>query len=262
MISFAGYSDLRLFKSIDEKRITIVEKFVRDRLLILLEARCQKQNIEFIQEERPYIFGEYVSNTKTFEFSHDEKRLILSLADCAKQMFESKDIISAFDRMSIHDPKDTFQCSKWYFNDNQNSTAPPTTDSYESQINDNIEDETPQTIPQTQTHRILQKLLASADRNAMKPKAGYRFDLDVKRWAACLRISSGPKAYQILQKNLELALPSLSRLNFFVQTTHKTTCEGVLRCEELKIYLNERNIGPVVSLSEDATFVVDRVQFN
>lgn len=258
-LSFAGFSDLRLFKSIDEKRISIVEKFVRERLLGLLEARCHKQNIPLSPEDKSYFFGEYVSNLEAFEFSDDEKKLILSLVKYAKQMFESTDISSAIAQMSINDPKDRFQCPNWYFEDHQNLIATAKTDLYDSPINEIFEKEAPD---QTHTHRILQKLLATTNQNSTRPKAGYRFDPEVKRWAACLRILSGPIAYNILQKNLELALPSLSRINYFVQNTHETTIEGVLRSEELLIYLKERNLDLVVSLSEDATFVVDRVQFN
>lgn len=253
--SFAGFSELRLFKSIDEKRISVVEKFVRERLLGLLEAKCHKQKVVFSPKDKSHIFGENVSNPKEFEFSKDEKQLVLSLANRAKEMFESSDISAAFDQMTLNDAADSFQSSDWYFQDHENFTAIAT---------DCCEESSPEVFEQNQTHthRILEMLLATANQNASRPKAGYRFNDEVKKWAAYLRILSGPIAYKTLQSNLDLALPSLSRINYFVQNTHKTVIEGVLRSEELLIYLKERNLDLTVSLSEDATFVVDRVQFD
>lgn len=149
----------------------------------------------------------------------------------------------------------------WYFHDFEEQTI--AVDAHElpqdftiSEENTTVEEEI---VQQTHTHRILDKLLQTANQNASRSKAGYRFDPEVKRWAAFLRMLSGPIAYNTLQKNLELALPSLSGINYFVQNTHNTTIEGVLRDEELLIYLKEKEMPPFVSISEDATFIVDRV---
>lgn len=51
-------------------------------------------------------------------------------------------------------------------------------------------------------------------------------------------------------------------MNHFVQNTRNTIVEGVLRSDELLVYLKEKNSPHVVALSEDATNIVDRVEFN
>lgn len=248
----------------------MVESFAKEQLLDLLNAKCETRNVLFSQRDKLHFFGEYVSTSDKFQFSGDEKKLILSLSICAKQLFESYDIDSGLKKMSLNDPTDIFLCSDWYFHDYEELIIG--FNAHESPVDFTVEEERlpqkdSQQIPvqidsQTHTHLILNKLLQTANQNASRSKAGYRFDPEVKSWAAYLRMLSGPIAYNSLQKKFELALPSLSRINYFVQNTHNTTIEGVLRDEELLIYLNEKKLPLHVSISEDATFIVDRVQYN
>lgn len=44
--------------------------------------------------------------------------------------------------------------------------------------------------------------------------------------------------------------------------SHFHITEGILRSEELRYYLDERNLPKVVSISEDATRIVGRIQYN
>lgn len=61
---------------------------------------------------------------------------------------------------------------------------------------------------------------------------------------------------------LTLSLPSLPSTNRYIQTTNCRINEGVLRANELYTYLTERNLPLVVCLSEDATKIVDRTQYD
>lgn len=105
-------------------------------------------------------------------------------------------------------------------------------------------------------------MLLTASKNASRPKGGYRYDDEMKSYASYYRLIAGPLAYQTLQKNLPHVLPSLSSVNRYV---HKTNChvtEGVLRCEELCQYLEERGLEKIVALSEDATRITGRIQYD
>lgn len=115
---------------------------------------------------------------------------------------------------------------------------------------------------ETKSHYFLKKLLSAADRNLNREKGGYRYDNDVKHFAAFLRMIIGPLAYEVLQKNLVHSLPTLSSCNRYIQASGCHVTEGILRCEELAIYLSERSLEPVVCLSEDATRIVGRVQYD
>lgn len=233
-----------------------MERFAREDLPFLLELRFRDEKIIFSEKDKMYFFGEYATDPNQFQFSDGEKKMILLLMSHAKQSFDVDDISNTFEEMSLHQNR-IKSSSHWYFND-ESQTAPSDDIVFEQVKPQNIE----QNIPQTHTHRILKKLLETVNQNASRPKAGRRYDPEVKRWAAFLRMLSGPTAYNTLQKNLELALPSLSRINYFVQNTHNTFIEGVLRCEELLLYLQENNLPLSVCISEDATRIVGRVQYN
>lgn len=109
---------------------------------------------------------------------------------------------------------------------------------------------------------FLKKLMSTANQNIIREKEGYRYDKDLQSFAMVFRMLSGPLAYDTLQKNLSCALPALSSVNRYI---HKSNCrvnEGVLRCEEFLQYLEERGLEKAVALSEDATRIVDRVEYD
>lgn len=109
---------------------------------------------------------------------------------------------------------------------------------------------------------FLTKLLEAANRNSTRKAGGYRYDPEVKLFASYLRMIVGPLAYETIHRNLEAAIPSLPSTNRYVRASNCQITEGILRIEELKIYLENRKLPFVVSLSEDATRVVDRVQYD
>lgn len=114
----------------------------------------------------------------------------------------------------------------------------------------------------TRTHYLLNKLIEAADRNSMREKGGFRYDSEIKKYASHLRLICGPLAYQTIQHNLQYSLPSLTSTNRYVNAANSRVYEGVLRCEELAIYLKQRNLDPVVSLSVDATRVEGKPQYD
>lgn len=79
------------------------------------------------------------------------------------------------------------------------------------------------------THFVLDRLKAMADQNVTREMSGYRYDDDVKQLGAYFRMVAGPHAYETLQTNLKLALPSLSSLNRYIKQTDDHLIEGELR---------------------------------
>lgn len=73
---------------------------------------------------------------------------------------------------------------------------------------------------------------------------------------------AGPLAYDTIQKNLQSALPSLSSTNRYIRKINSRLIEGILRCNELQLFLEERKLPKVISLSEDATRIVGRIQYD
>lgn len=190
-----------------------------------------------------YFFGIFDKEHNRFRFSDHDKSLIAKLVLYVKNISE---IEQNFDLFSQRD--DFLFSEDWFFKTKKNQSV--TQKSHTSNE------------PTTLTHRVLYRLLSTADKNASTSKGGYRFDEEVKSYASYLRMLAGPLAYETLQKNLPLALPSLSSTNRFVGRTHHNIIEGQLRCDELLAYLKNRNLPLIVSLSEDATRVINRVQYD
>lgn len=116
---------------------------------------------------------------------------------------------------------------------------------------------------ETRTHFFLRKLITVADQNANRNKHGYRYnDPELKMYATYLRMITGPLAYETIQRNLECALPSLVSVNRYIKASGCHITEGILRTEELRLYLAERCVPPVVVLSEDATRITGKVQYD
>lgn len=116
--------------------------------------------------------------------------------------------------------------------------------------------------PSTQTHYVLNTLLETANININRPKEGYRFSKTVKSFAVYLRMLGGRTNYQTLHANLSLALPSLSTTDRLMNQSCNKIIEGVLRTDELLLYLKQRNQPLMVSLSEDATRIDNRIQYD
>lgn len=109
---------------------------------------------------------------------------------------------------------------------------------------------------------FINKLRENAETNLKTTKEGYRYDSETQLYASYLRMICGPLGYNTLQRNLEGALPSLVSTNRYINTSEFFVVEGILRCEELLKYLKERNLPLAVGMSEDATRIVGRLQYN
>lgn len=75
---------------------------------------------------------------------------------------------------------------------------------------------------------------------------------------------SGTLAYSTLKANLPYLIPSISTVRTCIDKfkAEKNIFEGVLRCKELKEYLINNNLPLFVSVSEDATSINNRVQYD
>lgn len=109
---------------------------------------------------------------------------------------------------------------------------------------------------------ILQNMVNSAERNMDRKKAGYRYDLLSKMFAAYIFMLSGPLAYETLNANLPFSLPSTSTVHRFLADNGPQVIEGKMRTKELLQYLKTRNLPLIVSLSEDATRITAKVLYD
>lgn len=229
VFSFTGFGNPLSFKTIDDADIKEIARFIR-------ENANQYQNALSSNEKKNEndCFGEvFCLNPSKFQFRPGDIKLIKQLVAHVKEIFD----------------RDGVNKGLAYF-----------TTGTGKEIQNNTQIETVHN--ETKTHYFLNKLLAAANQNSKREKGGYRYDSDVKLYAAYLRILIGPFAYETLQRNLVYSLPSLPSTNRYIQSSGCNITEGILRCEELVVYLAERSLEPVVCISMDATRISGRVQYD
>lgn len=100
------------------------------------------------------------------------------------------------------------------------------------------------------------------ERNSARKKQGHRYSEECMQYNTLLRLTGGPKNYRTSKANNVHGVPSLSAINKNIRKNESHITEGVLRCEELKCHLTDRNLPFLVSLSEDATRVTGKVEYN
>jgi hypothetical protein len=109
---------------------------------------------------------------------------------------------------------------------------------------------------------FLNEVICCYNRNAIRPKAAYRYSEPLRLFTAYIRMIGGKLSYQTLQANNVGGIPSLSSTYKYINKTRCHFTEGLIRTKELKKYLLEQNLPMVVSLSEDATGISGRIQYN
>ncbi len=73
---------------------------------------------------------------------------------------------------------------------------------------------------------MLQTFVESAERNCDRKKQGYRFDELTKMFSAYIFMLSGPLAYETLNANLPLSVPSVSTVSLFIRDNGTYFVEG------------------------------------
>ena len=109
---------------------------------------------------------------------------------------------------------------------------------------------------------MLKELLANAEKNAQKLQQGLRHQCVIKKFATSLLIYCGPMAYNFLHRNLQDALPSLRTVQHIVSKDYKPFHEGQFRFDELLVHLNSYKATKIVSIGEDATRLIGRVEYD
>lgn len=224
-------------KECTDDDIETIEKFLRDKWRKIMEKKRSDGKVSDIQMI-DYFSEHHAENPKEFEFRPGDKKLIKALAAHVRHVVNDniEEGLKHFKNNSCDDV-DFHVCAE-----KGNSTA---------HNSENI-------VP---SQYLLDQLQSAADRNSSRKPGGYRYDSTIKLFATYLRLIAGRLAYETIQRNLECSLPSLSSVNRYIRNSSYHIIEGVARYDELVTYLNERNLPHIVSLSEDATRIVGKVQY-
>lgn len=109
---------------------------------------------------------------------------------------------------------------------------------------------------------LLRQLLSNAEKNVLKLPQQRRHELLLKKFATSLFIYSGPLAYNFLHRNLPEALPSLRTVQRVVSHEYRPLHEGEFKFDELLSHLSSYNAPKVITIGEDATRLISRVEYD
>lgn len=223
--SLCGFSDALTFIDFDDADIDYVENTIK---IKKREFICEKMNPQDFFG--PFFYDRPIE----FEFARGEKKKMKAIGTYINSVLKEQGI-----------------------KDGSN---------YFSRVTENSEDKAPEQIEtlkqRTRTHFFLNKLTEQTNQNENREPGGYRYSADVKMYSSLLYMISGKFAYEIIQRNLVCALPSPSSVNRYIRKSDCHIIEGILRPQELLIYLKDRKLPLVVALSEDGTKIVGRVQYD
>lgn len=209
-------------------------------MLKRISAKCKRLNVPLNENIKSQFFGTFSNDEKQFKFTEEERSLIYSLPE----EFISIDTFDETLKKSIL--LASREVGHWFSDLTEESTEPKM--------------HVPDAPPDSQN--LLCEMLSAAKINSTRPKQGYRYKDKLKHLTVYNRILSGPMGYKSLQLNLKGCFPSLSTTNRYIHRSDHHIVEGILRCQELLNYLVERKLPLIVSLSEDATKIENRIQYD
>lgn len=235
-------------KTLDEDDMAYIQNHVRTYLVKMLNDHSDYPDLS------KHLFGDFASNPTEFVFSQSEKNLLNQIIEhlrTTEQADHTLDHSSWSEYIENKIEKEfpiglffTKCCAVFVNNSNLRSVSVQTE------------------VPSSQTHKFLYQLLQNADKNFDRKQPGNRYDEDTKQFTTYVRMTGGAFTYDTWYHNLVGAIPSLSSVNRYIRENDEFVIDGKLRCNELLAYLKKRHLELVVSLSEDATRINGRVQYD
>lgn len=229
------------FKNLSPEKIIQIEMFVRSKLKNRLLEHCRRSKITITEEENIHILGVYKSDIENFKFNDEEKSMINQLVVFVEN---SEMILDQKEKDAI---SEAWNSHHGWFWENENRCLQLMKPTMDMPIG---------------AKNCLGIMLQIAKRNANRSKHGYRYPDEFKRFTVHHRMLAGRQSYNMLHGNLDGCLPSISTTNRYIHRSDHMIIEGELRCEELLLYLRERDQPMWVILSEDATRVENRIQYD
>lgn len=110
--------------------------------------------------------------------------------------------------------------------------------------------------------KFVWRMIGSNKANINRTGRGFRYNEELKMYCAYIRMLGGRLAYETLKANATHSIPNLSSIDRYIGRSKSNAEEGVLRTDELAKYLQDLNLPRIVLLSEDATRIVNRIQYD
>ena len=109
---------------------------------------------------------------------------------------------------------------------------------------------------------VFSKIVENAEKNFGKLPQSRRHNEVIKKFATSLFLYGGPMAYNFIHKNMENALPSLRSVQRTIRSEYHPLSEAQFQFDALVNHLTKYNAPFVIAISEDATRIVSRVEYD
>ena len=109
---------------------------------------------------------------------------------------------------------------------------------------------------------ILQELIKNAECNHYKYSTHRRHSEIMRKFATALFLFAGPLSYEFIHQNIPQALPCVRTIQTAIYSEYQVIDEGLFRFDQLKEHIDRYKAPPFVSIGEDATRVVGRVEYD
>ena len=109
---------------------------------------------------------------------------------------------------------------------------------------------------------FFQQIISNAENNVLRHPHGRRHSEVIKKFATSLFLYAGSMAYSFVQQNMPSALPCLCTVQESIHAEYRPLSEGQFRFDDLVVYLKKFDAPLVIAISEDATRVIGRVEYD
>jgi len=109
---------------------------------------------------------------------------------------------------------------------------------------------------------ILRQLFLNAQNNKDQCPTHRRYPPMLKKIATMVFILAGQMAYELMQQNMPQALPGIRTVQSTIHSEYKTIPEGYFRFDELRQHIDSYHAPLCVSIAEDATRIVGRIDYD
>ena len=109
---------------------------------------------------------------------------------------------------------------------------------------------------------ILREMIYNAEKNCGQYRTHRRHPIILKKFATALLLLAGPLAYEFIHHNMREVLPCVRSIQAVIHLEYKTIHEGTFRFDELREHLDQYGAPRIVSVGEDATRVVGKIEYD
>ncbi|KAJ8684980.1 hypothetical protein QAD02_020773 [Eretmocerus hayati] len=111
-----------------------------------------------------------------------------------------------------------------------------------------------------ESRSFIDVLVETQRTNKDRDDRGNRYSRGLQMFCAFLKMTASRLVYEILSEVFLKSIPKRSAINRFIHKESEKIVEGQFRADELKKFLEDRNLPLEVSMSENACAIISKIQ--